>query len=152
MRRTLAGSLWLFLLLVGCASCPEERPSQGERDGLRSLSHVLRHSGTVQLVSNLDRDRLVSMEGWTEADFEELRLVLNQAYTGQEVWEMTGVDGLTQTAGAEGETELRAVIARERNGLLADLVDRGELGRLLKFLRTHRVQPPVIQYPWQEAE
>jgi hypothetical protein len=133
------------------ASPREVEPSIRAVPELRSLSHVLRDGGFLNWLSEKDRLWMTSSGGWTEADLEELQIVLVQTRTGQEGWDGTGVDGLTKRR-AEGELGMRALVALERNGLLADFVDRGEVDRVRDFVRNRRRNPPKIQDPWERDD
>lgn len=126
------------LALGGCALVPGCRVVESATEHLRSLAHALRSETSVTALSRQDRAWLASREGWTPPDFRGLDEILGEAYVGPRGGSLSGPDGEFLVYPQSMEERRMGIIARERNRLLAECVERGDVRPLRDLVRNRR--------------
>lgn len=113
---------------------------------LPTLLQALSESDSFESIEMKELDWLRSGGRWTDADFEELHRLLDDAFSGEGGISVSGVDGATVHPGPEGDAKQLGIAARGRNWLLADYVARGDVAFVRDFVRTHRKIPsPMVR-------
>jgi hypothetical protein len=138
----------LVLLLALCAGCAARPVAPGEvggashdaseRNACDRVAEALREGRPLLGIEPEVREWLVQHGGWDQRDLEDLDEILNQSRTGRAGSSLTGVGGVQALYEPEDELSLRARIARERNGLLADMIEQGRLAAARDFLLRRR--------------
>jgi hypothetical protein len=144
----------LALALVGVAACAGVGTSDRSRatPELRSVVDALRDLGTLEDVETRDREWLRDVGGWQDEDVRELGIRLGSAFVGDLDGDKEAPDETTPPGYVkwempevkvweEMERLERAAAARERNALLADLIQRGDIDGVRRRLREwHRLR------------